>query len=335
MATVSAAYEKPPVTHNDAGDLRQVGFEIEFGAENCGEAARRVAELYGGQLNRINPHYYKAEDTRLGTFVIELDTQLVPSGPLHESEGTAAYDNEFELFLKKDAPEFFYEWLGDLSKAVVPYEVVTPPIAIDKLNELDGLIDGLRKLGAKGTGESVVYAFGVHINPEAPSLETRSVLNHLRAFLLLSDWLHSMMDIDFTRWLSPYINKFPRDYAQKVVDPDYAPDQDGLIDDYIAANPTRNRELDLLPLLMHIDEERVRGRLDDGLTSSRPTYHYRLPDCRLNDSGWSLGKEWNFWVQVERLAADPERLASWGRDYIEHFNQLIPGDWAGFIRSRL
>ena len=196
-------------------------------------------------------------------------------------------------------------------------------------------IDGLRKLGAKGTDESVVYAFGVHINPEAPSLETGSVLNHLRAFLLLSDWLHAMMDIDFTRWLSPYINKFPRDYARKVVDPDYAPDQDGLIDDYIAANPTRNRELDLLPLLMHIDEERVRGRLDDGLTSSRPTYHYRLPDCRLNDASWSLGREWNIWVQVERLAADPERLASWGRDYIEHFDQLIPGDWAAFIRSRL
>jgi len=81
----------------------------------------------------------------------------------------------------------------------------------------------------EGTDEALLYAFGVHINPEAPSLNVSSILNHLRAFLLLSDWFHEIMEIDLVRRLSPYINTFPRSYAKKILVPQYRPDLDQCI----------------------------------------------------------------------------------------------------------
>ncbi len=329
-------FDLPPLTRNESGEIRKAGFEIEFGAKDCTAAAQIIADLYGGRLERINPHYFKAHDTRLGTFVVELDTRIVPSEPIHDPEGTPEYEDEIDRFLSKEVPEYFYELLGDISKKVVPYEVVTPPIPLDQLHELNRLMAGLSQLGARGTDEEFWYAFGLHINPEAPSLEAENILSVLRAFLLLSDCLHETMDIDWTRQLSPYINTFPREYAMKVLDPAYAPDMPRLIDDYLADNPTRNRELDLLPLLMSIDERRVAAGLDgDDLTSARPTFHLRLPDCRLNDPDWSLAGQWNLWVQVERLAADSRALATLGPAYIEHFDALIPGNWAEKVRRHL
>ena len=91
-----------------------------------------------------------------------------------------------------------------------------------------------------------------------------------------------------------------------------------LIDDYIAFNPTRNRDLDLLPLLAFIDEAEVRRQLPDEKINPRPTFHYRLPDMQLGDPDWGLASEWNRWVLVERLAEDGERLAALCRDYLDH-----------------
>ena len=87
------------------------------------------------------------------------------------------------------------------------------------------------------------------------------------------------------------------------------------IDDYLAANPTRNRDLDLLPLLHYFDETRVRAVLPNEKINGRPTFHYRLPDARVSDPGWSIAPDWNRWVCVERLAADRERLDAVGAAY--------------------
>src|SRR3546814_9457337 len=45
-------------------------------------------------------------------------------------------------------------------------------------------------------------------------------------------------------------------------------------------------------------------RLTDELIKARPTFHYRLPNARLADPQWSIVREWNLWVRVERLAHD-------------------------------
>ena len=42
--------------------------------------------------------------------------------------------------------------------------------------------------------------------------------------------------------------------------------------------------------------------------SARPAYHYRLPDCRLDDPEWSLAWEWNKWALVEEVSEDHDVL---------------------------
>ena len=109
---------------------------------------------------------------------------------------------------------------------------------------------------------------------------------------------------------------FPPAYIRKLAAPDYWPDIPTFIDDYLAANPTRNRDLDLLPLLLHFDADRVRAVLPNEKINGRPTFHYRLPDARVSDPGWSIAPDWNRWVAVERLAADRERLDAVGLSYL-------------------
>ena len=116
-----------------------------------------------------------------------------------------------------------------------------------------------------------------------------------------------------TSWASPIPSPA---YIRKLAAPDYWPDIPTFIDDYLAANPTRNRDLDLLPLLLHFDADRVRAVLPNEKINGRPTFHYRLPDARVSDPGWSIAPDWNRWVAVERLAADRERLDAVGLSYL-------------------
>ena len=326
---MNSVFVQPPLVQNNSGETRTAGFEIEFGAEDCVGVSKIIKDIFGGQLEKINPHYYKILDSKLGTFSVQLDTQFAHP-ELHEEGDEDKKDIDVML---DGVKEKLCEVIGDIGKAVVPYEVITAPIPINRLDELNSLVEGLEKFGVEGTKESMLYAFGVHINPEAPSLKPESILNHLRAFLLLSDWLHETMEINITRQLSPYIDTFPLSYALKILSPNYCPDLDELIDDYLDENPTRNRELDLLPLFTHLDKSRVQSRLDDGLTSARPTYHYRLPDCRLNDPNWSLAEEWNLWARVEKLADSPSKLKAMSKAYIANFEKLVPGNWCEEVQK--
>ncbi len=315
-------FNTPPQLMGETGEVRRVGIEIEFAARDARQIADTVATLYGGSWEKENDHRYRIPGTPFGTFTVELDTQYAhPASPRRDP------DNPLDSWLEWEMDKFVHSVVGHVGKALVPYEIVTPPIPVDRLGEMNQLFDALLELGAKGTDEHPFYAFGLHLNPEAPELSAESILNHLRAFIVLSDWLHKMMDIDLARKLSPYIKVFPREYAQKILPPDYQPELSELIDDYLEFNPTRNRELDLVPLFLHIDRDRVQAKLDDGLSSSRPTYHYRLPDCRLNDANWSLAREWNFWVEVERLAVDRERLQAISLAFIEHHARWIKWKW--------
>ena len=103
---------------------------------------------------------------------------------------------------------------------------------------------------------------------------------------------------------------------RRIVQPDYQPDIATFIDDYLSHNPTRNRDLDLLPLLHHFDARRVRAVLPNEKINGRPTFHYRLPDARVSDPGWSIAPDWNRWVAVERLAADRDRLEAVGAAFL-------------------
>ena len=70
-------YLLPPQARNDEGNVRTLGIELEFAAEDGRQLAELVKDIYQGEVHRIDPHLYKIRDTKLGTFTVELDTQYV------------------------------------------------------------------------------------------------------------------------------------------------------------------------------------------------------------------------------------------------------------------
>jgi hypothetical protein len=330
---VPVAFQMPPVLRNARGELRRAGFEFEYAGLGLAESAELVRQTFGGHHEVVSPSVNKVRDTPLGTFSIEVDSAVVK-------------DRRYEGAMRAlglDPANWNTDPLEKLLSGVlttwVPFEVSTPPIPLDQLSLLDDLRGKLRDQGAKGTRTSLRYGFGMHINPELPSDDLASVRDHLRAFLLLLPWLAARVEVDLTRRVLPFINPFPHAYARLVLQPHYPADAGRLIDDYLAFNPTRNRPLDLLPVLAYLDKERVMGRVEDPhLVKPRAAYHYRLPNCLIDEPGWTIAAEWNTWVAVERLASDPARLAAMSQDYLEADEQSFRpfvDKWPGLLDDHM
>jgi hypothetical protein len=314
--------EKPPRATNFAGEPRRVGVELEFAAVSARDAARLVRKAFGGTMTAIDQHRFTVSGTELGDFRSELDSQF-----LHRAESATEPPTGLQMLLA-NFQDAFHGVLGDIASAVIPCEIVCPPIRIDELQRLDDLLEELRRAGAHGTDVSPFYAFGAQLNPDIAESSAEWIVSILKAYLLLSDWLRAVISVNLTRRVLAFADPFPPDYVVYVTDPDYHPDMATLIDDYLLYNPTRNRELDLLPLFAWIDDERVRASVDDKRIKARPTFHYRLPDARLDRPDWTITTEWNRWCIVERLAERPDKLAAMAAAYRENQERLLPRDWA-------
>ena len=307
----------PPRPTTVDGSARHVGVEIEFALLDCVETAAIVQRMFGGKVEEIDPHRYRIQGTRLGDFTVELDMMFAhPQHPANHAKG----------FVELVEDTFRYA-VGAVGSLWMPFEIAMPPVTFGQLDEIYRLIAALREGGAIGTQANPLHAFGMHLNVEIADTSADYVLDHMKAFMLLSPWLRDQIVIDPTRDLAPYIERFPNDYVIKVIDPAYRPDLAGLIEDYLAANPTRNRELDMLPVLAYLDRERIFRVIDDAHVRPRPAFHYRLPDSRVDAPDWGVVPDWNRWVEVERLAADPTRLEQMAQAYISCCAGEVPADW--------
>ncbi len=287
--------------HNAHGAIRRVGLELEFAGLEPDIASRIVQGVFGGEVRKENEFTSRVKGTEFGDFSITLDAALF------KEKRYEIYLAKAGIALQPESSHALAQHLLKMASILVPYEVVTPPIPLDRLEAMEELREELRFHGARGTRSAIRFAFGLHLNPEIPSLELPQVLAYLQAFLVLYPWLLHRANVDFTRKLTPYIDEFPHHYVQKVLKEDYPPAH--LIDDYLLYNPTRNRPLDLLPLLAQIDSRTVMAaEVERELIRPRPAFHYRLPNCLIDEPDWTLSEEWNNWVEVERLAADPSRL---------------------------
>ncbi|KAA2235750.1 amidoligase family protein [Salinarimonas soli] len=308
-----ADFDLPPVLVTEGGERRAVGIEVEFAGLSAEGAAAVIQNALGGAIEQTDPNAFRIIGTSLGDLEVEIDSRILhPSKTRHN--------------VIAEVGSRVASWLGSATSHVIPCELVTGPLPMDRVHEFDRAVDALRTAGARGTQDGALYAFGLHFNPQAAGASIDAILPVLRAFVLLNTWLRRQVAPDATRSLLGFADPFPADYVRRVADPAYRPDLAAFIDDYLAANPTRNRDLDLLPLLTHLDEARVRAVLPNEKIGSRPTFHYRLPDARVSDPGWSIAPEWNRWVAVERVAADAERLDRLGTAYLG-----FPGDdksWA-------
>jgi hypothetical protein len=285
----------PPIVAAN-GYLRRVGVEIEFLGPSARGAAQALASNLGGICEAEDPHAFKVSGTALGDLLVEADLRLV-----HPNRHP-----ELGLRLNRRVAG----WLGTMVSPFVPRELIAAPIPFALLPEMDMVVTSLRAAGAHGQGAVLWDSLGLHFNIDPPRLDAATVMAFLKAFLLLGDWLRQEVAGGSLRRSLVIPPDYPQAYKRRVLDPDYWPDLPALTDDYLAANPTRKRALDLLPLLTHFDEERVRSVLPHEKIGSRPVFHYRLPQAHLSDPAWSIMPDWERWLSVERLAINPEQLAS-------------------------
>jgi hypothetical protein len=311
----------PPVRTTRSGRVRRIGVELELGGLALDAAARVVADHVGGPVEQHGRYEKQVRGDVAGPWGVELDFAWL------KELGRRQRDPDAALTPLREAGE---DVLREASEWLVPVEVVSPPLSMERLPEVDELIERLRRSGARGTGGGFFYAFGLQLNPEMPDTDAETVLRYLRAFLCLADWLEKRAEVDLARRLTVFVDPFPKEYVRRVVDPGYRPDLTQLIDDYLALNPTRNRALDFLPLFLHLDEGRVRSVVEDPRVKPRPALHYRLPNCEIDAPGWGLGPIWRDWLQVEHLAAEPHRLRAvcdGYAGYLDRFLSSLLEDW--------
>ncbi|MDY8110163.1 amidoligase family protein [Fulvimarina sp. 2208YS6-2-32] len=289
----------PEIRENAVGQPRTIGVEIEFGAISARQAATALAEGLGGSLTEEDPHALIVGGTALGDLMVEIDTRYAHP---QRHPGT-----RWGRLGRASAAR-----LGTALHYLVPRELVTRPLPLDRLALVDRAVDVLRLAGARETGP---VAFGLHFNPEPPRRDAQTITAILKAFMLLNDWLRRECRPRRLTHRLGVGRDYPPAYVQRVIAPDYWPDLDVLMDDYLTANPTRNRDLDLLPLFLHFDERLVRARLPKEKIGKRPVLHYRLPTARVSQPGWSIAPDWNRWVAVERLAAERTRLETLAAAY--------------------
>lgn len=308
---INVNFKNPPKIKNQDGEERSAGFEFEFTGVEMNDAAQMIVELYGGEVEQISGYEFAVHNTDFGKFSLELDASLFLNKKYEKVLKSVGLDVN-----KLKNKEKLEETLREMASTIVPFEIITPPVPISKMKQLNRLVDRLKEWKAKGTGSSFFYAFGLHLNPEVPERTADSLTRHLKAYVMLDAWIRKDADIDLSRKITPYINEYEMEYIRYILRENYQPDLETLIRDYFKFKNSRNRPLDMLPVFMFLNKELTQKLKEGELTSARPTFHYRLPNCSLEDENWWLAEEWNRWVLVEELADDRQALNQYARAFL-------------------
>lgn len=312
------SYKSPPIVKNAQGEQRKAGLELEFAGIEIESAAEIIQSLYGGELKEEHRYHFEILDTDLGDFRVELDARILrkmASRDVFRKSGMNLDEESIRQSLE-DA-------VDKLAKTVVPLEIVMPPVPFGQLHRLERLRAELQKNRAEGTHTSLVHAFGMHMNIESPDLKISTMIAYLRSFLILYPWLLEKLEIDFSRRITPFVGSFPQKYVAKILDPSYRPDEEQFIKEYVEFNPTRNRPVDMMPIFGMLNKELILPEMKGKKNEPRPTYHYRLPNSRIDDSDWRFEDEWNHWLEIEKLAGDDKMLNKLSRLYLTRKEKTV------------
>jgi Putative amidoligase enzyme len=220
-AAIDADTLSPPILLAADGSLRRVGVEIL--GPSAQVAAEALAHDLGGTCQAEDPHAFKVSGTHLGDLLIETDLRHVHP------------DRHPELSLRLG--HRMAAWLGTVASPFVPRELITAPIPIARLPEIDSLVASLRSAGAYGRGTVLWNSLGLHFNIDPPRLDAATVMAFLKAFLLVNDRLRREIVRGSFRRALVLPPDYPQAYKKRVLDLDYRPDLPKLTDDYLAANP--------------------------------------------------------------------------------------------------
>ncbi|HKK23386.1 MAG TPA: amidoligase family protein [Pseudohaliea sp.] len=308
-------FRLPAQTHTEDGDWRRVGFEVEFTGLTLARAVEVAENTLGGERREEDAAHCVLAVPGAGDFAIEIDWAFLKRQAA-EQDGSG---------------EGWVELLSLAAERVVPLEVVAPPLPLKALDRLlEPLVAALRAAGAAGTRDTVIAAYGVHINTEAPDLGSTTLWRYLASFALLQWWLVDAHAVDLARRVSPYVDLYPESYTRELCEQGPPAATEKLLADYLKHNPTRNRALDLLPLLSVLDEAAVQAAVNDDRVKARPAFHYRLPNCLIDDPDWSLASAWEGWRVVDDLAQRPGDLDALAAAYLERWRPLLGVDRAGW-----
>ncbi|MEC3862385.1 amidoligase family protein [Mesobacterium sp. TK19101] len=292
------------------GTPRHIGVEIEFSGLSEAAAADVLQDTLGGVVSKVAHADYLHRCDALGETQVYLDIRF-----------------------RENAQRLLGDAAMDMARLVVPVEIVTEPLTQDKLPVLDRVVGTLAAAGARGTEEGWLLGFGVHFNPEVWGQTLDDLLPVITAYALCEDMIRAQADLDLSRRLLPFVDPWPRGFVDALVS-DPPRDVAALIDLYLGYTRSRNHGLDLMCLFAHIDHDRVAAQVGMDSISARPTWHYRLPDCRIGEPDWSLAVPWNRWVAVEGLADDPHRLQALAMAWQTHRAGISGGRAAWAVRCQ-
>lgn len=282
MTSPDRPFAPLPQPDTAEGKPRLTGVEIELGGVDEARCAELCARHLGGTTRQVDEAIWHVENSRIGDLKIYLDTAL------RHADKTALRDAALSV-----------------GREVIPVEIVTDPLDRDGLIALDELRDQLRRDGAVGSGGGLFFGFGVHLNVQIASDRAESIVPPLLAYALIEDWLRTANPIDQTRRVLPFAAPYPRRLVRRLIALGRGARLAHVMDAYAQEAPSRNFGLDMLPIFAWLDAARM-GSVLTSATSARPTFHFRLPDCRIDEPGWSLDSEWRRWLTVERVAGNPE-----------------------------
>lgn len=311
---------QPSIINNYKNKIRNIGFELEFSNIDLEKILEVLESEFNFEIKKENNYFYKL-NSKYGDFILELDFELLTKQKLQSS--AKKFSKHMGIQVDNKDIKLIEDFIGNLSKDIVPYEISTPPIPLDEISIIDKIVKKLSDNNAKGTTYKIYYAFGLHINIEVISLEVKSLLSYLRAYVILQDFINKDAKVDLARKITPFIDNFKSEYIQYILDKNYNPSEEDFIKDYIKFNPTRNRSLDMLPILGFMDEPTVRNLLPDEKIKPRPAFHYRLSNSMIGDSNWEVSSEWNRWILVENLANDKKLLDFLSTEYIKYLDNFI------------
>jgi hypothetical protein len=279
-----------------------VGVEVEFKGLSASAAVLSLHAALGGSVSREDAHAFELRNSAIGDLCVELDIRQA-----HPQRHGAA------LTIKPGAA--LSALIGRVVSPFVPREMILSPLPVARLPEVDYGIGVLRDAGARGDGHVLFGTLGLHFN-----IATRtSRIAHIRATTLAfarhDAKLRALIGENDKLLIARLAPAYPDAYVALLEARSSAQDPDGFIDDYLQHNATRDRALDLLPLLLHLDGPRVRRRLPYEKISPRPVFHWRLPVARVGRKGWSIMPSWRAWLDVEAEAAQILRLDGMDGEY--------------------
>lgn len=284
-----------PIPTTDADTPRLTGVEIEFSGLDEVETADLVPRHLGGTIEDMGERSRIIRKSELGDIEVMLDTAL------RKAKGVPLLDKGL-----------------DLARGLVPVEIVSPPLTPDQIAVLDDLIIHLRRAGAKGTRDGMLLGFGVHLNPEIVAPDHPHTLRTIETFAYLEPLLRADGAIDATRRAMPFIQTWPLDFVTALAEtpPGTLKALMHMAQGHITS---RNHGLDLFPLFKHHAPDLMAKLFEDSAaTSARPTFHFRLPDSRVDENDWSLSQAWDSWHLVETVATQDTVVQALRSAWLHH-----------------